>query len=122
MIDPEMSNELKVTVVATGLCSARDQAQPGGKSTTRAATAARPAQAAPASRSASKSTSASSRYKQDGSLDFDQLELPSVLRPQCEPGSQEDAASAEPTSLGRTGTDDDMEFLDIPAFLRRQAD
>ena len=100
VIDPEMSDELKVTVVATGL---------GGREM-------------PAVKVVS-----SNKRKKDGTLDFDQLELPTVLRQQCEPVSKPKAPAdfeSETMSmpLARTGTDDEMEFLDIPAFLRRQAD
>ncbi len=106
VIDPEMSDELKVTVVATGL---------GNREM-------------PAVKVVSSNLSKGQR-KKDGSLDFDQLELPTVLRQQCEPVSKPkpmEKKESEPEQaampLARTGTDDEMEFLDIPAFLRRQAD
>ena len=48
----------------------------------------------------------------DGSLDYQQLERPAVIRKQ---------ASA-PASAARQGNDaiPDVDYLDIPAFLRRQ--
>ena len=106
VIDPEMSDELKVTVVATGLGTHEMGAM-------KVVSAAKEG----------------SQRKKDGTLDFDQLELPTVLRQQCEPVSKPKPAEPvdieqEPTAmpLAKTGTDDDMDFLDIPAFLRRQAD
>ncbi len=104
VIDPEMSDELKVTVVATGL-SSREMAAVQLVS----------------------NKMAGSQRKKDGTLDFGQLELPTVLRQQCEPvvrAKPETSSEPEPMAmpLAKTGTDDDMEFLDIPAFLRRQAD
>ncbi|WP_207063414.1 cell division protein FtsZ [Motiliproteus sp. SC1-56] len=104
VIDPEMSDELKVTVVATGL-GARE---------------------APAVKLATRNDS---QRKSDGTLDFDQLELPTVVRQKNERAAKSSGRSAvrqepvqEQIELGRTGTDDEMEYLDIPAFLRRQAD
>ncbi len=108
VIDPEMSDELKVTVVATGLGS-REM---------------------PAVKVLSGNLNNGQR-KKDGTLDFDQLELPAVLRrqnqakqaqPQNNPETPDTGAEAERFELPKTGTDDEMEFLEIPAFLRRQAD
>lgn len=99
VIDPEMSDEIKVTVVATGLCKAQEVKQ-----------AVNSGMRMRAVRSASVST---------------QVELPSGMRPARREErfqvkrAEEKSASSEPAK--RTGTDD-MEFLDIPAFLRRQAD
>ncbi len=45
----------------------------------------------------------------EGNVDYGQLDRPTVMR-------QKEARKV------RTGTADDMEYLDIPAFLRRQAD
>jgi cell division protein FtsZ len=111
VIDPELTDELTVTVVATGLGKAeQQQVDVVNTGTGRASAVATAAGAA---------------------SDFDQLELPSVMRT----ARKKDAApaqKAEPIEIHReveqehvpmqkTGTDD-MEFLDIPAFLRRQAD
>ena len=100
VIDPEMTEELKVTVVATGLGRAKEQevrvVSTGGG---RAATAP---------------------------TDYSQLELPTAMRnrAEAEKSKRVTEATREPEpemQNGRTGTDD-MDFLDIPAFLRRQAD
>ena len=84
VIDPEMSDELRVTVVATGLGATMAAAQP-----------IQPVQ---------------SVKKSDGSMDYGALDRPAVIRKKAV-GQQfgGDASS-------------DMEYLDIPAFLRRQAD
>ncbi|MFW1678543.1 cell division protein FtsZ [Pontibacter sp. JAM-7] len=106
VIDPELTDAITVTVVATGLERAEMQALKtvnGGTTTTRATASAKPARA----------------------TDFSQMELPAVMRRTEEqknnPLIEKKTQDAEPPLLQRTGTDD-MEFLDIPAFLRRQAD
>lgn len=83
VIDPEMSDELRVTIVVTGLGAV--YANPvGNASLARAA---------------------------DGSLDYHQLERPTVLR------KQGITATAKPVVDSNAA---DIEYLDIPAFLRRQ--
>ncbi|MGH1430654.1 MAG: cell division protein FtsZ [Neptuniibacter sp.] len=113
VIDPELTDDLTVTVVATGLGRAEELHVDVVNTGTGGRTAAA---AAPAMTSS----------------DFDQLELPAVMRsarteserkPRTPPTEihKEVEAEAQPQTLQKTGTDD-MEFLDIPAFLRRQAD
>lgn len=101
VIDPEMTDEMRVTVVATGL---------GNREAT-------PMQVV---------SSRPSMTKSDGSLDFSQLDLPTVKRDKSRVSravaEKPQAPVQTSMELGRTGTDDDMEYLDIPAFLRRQAD
>ncbi|GAA0693288.1 cell division protein FtsZ [Marinobacterium maritimum] len=106
VIDPELTDELKVTVVATGLARAQ----------------------AAESRVVNGSTTASAAPRQAASTtDFSQLELPTVLRnrqPEDKPRAvavEKSEPAAEAAVVKKTGTDD-MDFLDIPAFLRRQAD
>jgi len=82
VIDPNMNDELRVTIVATGLGTVH--ANPAGASLTRAA---------------------------DGSLDYHQLEHPTVLR------KQGPIISSKPVI---TSSVTDIEYLDIPAFLRKQ--
>ena len=96
VIDPEMSNELKVTVVATGL---GNREMPAVKVV----------------------SNGNGQRKKDGSLDFDQLELPTVLRQQADPKSKPNKAivaekEPEPSAmpLAKTGTDDEMEFFGYP--------
>jgi len=84
VIDPEVDNELRVTVVATGLGGPIHRGEPE-----------RP-------RSAEREVEASN--------DNANLDRPTVIRKQA--ANEKAAQKAE----------DDMEYLDIPAFLRRQAD
>lgn len=87
VIDPEMSGELRVTVVATGIGGAADEYMP------------QPVQLV---------------KKNDGQVDYEALERPTVIRNQVVNGSYGSAAPA----IERN----DLDHLDIPAFLRRQAD
>jgi len=87
VIDPEMSDEVRVTVVATGLGRGEE-------------TQEQPVKLA---------------FKNSGEVDYGQLERPTVIRHQniaVAGGGRHSAAAKEP----------DLDFLDIPAFLRRQAD
>jgi cell division protein FtsZ len=82
VIDPELSGEMRVTIVATGLGNlARDEA---------------------------------SRVKlarvAGGDVDYKEFERPTVIRNQMEEHETNEAI------------EDDPNYLDIPAFLRRQAD
>jgi len=82
-----MSDEIRVTVVATGL--GREDEVPE-----------QPVKLA---------------YKNTGEVDYSQLERPAVMRHQnvaAAGGGRQSAAAAEA----------DLDYLDIPAFLRRQAD
>jgi len=107
VIDPELSDELKVTVVATGL----ERAQAAESRVVNGDTSAPRAQSSRTVKTA----------------DFNQLELPTVLRnrqneEKSRPVQNElTEAQLDSVPMKKTGTDD-MDFLDIPAFLRRQAD
>jgi len=85
VIDPELENELRVTVVATGLGLPQSAEEPVAA----AQTVAR---------------------KASGEVDYGQLERPTVIRKKA----ANDRAAAQ--------GEGDMDYLDIPAFLRRQAD
>ena len=89
VIDPEMTEEMRVTVIVTGLGDSRQRGQ----------------QQAPA-----KARLVESR-RGDGSLDYQQLERPAVIRKQ--------AAGAAPAKQNSDAIPD-VDYLDIPAFLRRQ--
>lgn len=84
VIDPEMTDELRVTVVVTGIGNQRVN--------TASAKAANPA------------------ARTDGSVDYHQLDRPTFIRQQ------------EPVKMGAEveNNERDIEYLDIPAFLRRQ--
>ncbi len=87
VIDPDMGDELRVTVVATGL----------GREATRAAL---PTQEA----------TVKLVRKKTGEVDYDRLEKPTFIRNQ----------PVEEMAGLRDGTN--LDYLDVPAFLRRQAD
>jgi cell division protein FtsZ len=87
VIDESMTDELRVTVVATGL----------GDVVT-----------------APKKVIDNTVNKPDGSVDYKKLDRPTVMR-----GSN---AQAAPQRAPDSKSSKDMDYLDIPAFLRRQAD
>lgn len=92
VIDPEMSNELRVTVVATGLG------------------AIVPVQA---SRPAATKVIVDNTRRPNGQIDYGALDRPAHLRA--------NTAHAQAQALAPMA-EKDIEYLDIPAFLRRQAD
>lgn len=86
VIDPDLQDELRVTVVATGLANHRHHQEPHLKLV----------------------------HKHTGEIDYDQLQhRPAISRKQ----PKHDNRGTE-----SRGKDIDLEYLDIPAFLRRQAD
>jgi cell division protein FtsZ len=91
VIDPEMGDELRVTVVATGLGLPQERvAKPEDNQLRVVMPPAR---------------------KSGGEIDYRSLEQPSVFRNK----------PVEEASILKDGTNN-MDYLDIPAFLRRQAD
>src|SRR5690554_6586250 len=88
VIDPEMTDELKVTVVATGLGGEREK----------------PTKVVDNTRTL------------DGKTDYNQLDRPAVLRRRAV--TQGNVALDQSKESEEQGVD----YLDIPAFLRRQAD
>jgi cell division protein FtsZ len=89
VIDPELGDEIRVTVVATGIGQAE-------------AMAAKPKVAVDNTR------------KADGSVDYKKLDRPTAVR-NAKPVEPE--AQSKPMRSAK-----DLDYLDIPAFLRRQAD
>ncbi len=89
VIDPEMKEELRVTVVATGLGASLEEAAP-----TRVI------------------VDNTQQQRTSGQPNYKELDKPISMRKQA--GS----AEARPAPAEEA----DMEYLDIPAFLRRQAD
>jgi cell division protein FtsZ len=98
VIDPELADELRVTVVATGLGSAESRARLKVVETTRAARS----EAAPSERPQQESLDAP---------DYGSLDTPPARRG----AARGRAAAATAEKLGE-------DYFDIPAFLRRQAD
>ena len=86
VIDPEMGDEMRVTVVATGLGLDEDQ------------------------KSAELQTELRKRLAGDGVPDYGVLDKPTVIRNKASGEGKGDLKQQ------------DLEYLDIPAFLRRQAD
>lgn len=80
VIDPQVADELRVTVVVTGLGRLHHDS----------------------------SSRILENTRNDGTLDYQQLERPTVIRKQ----------SVTPKPVSESPTD--MDYLDIPAFLRRQ--
>ncbi len=90
VIEPEMVDEIRVTVVATGLGGSDDMRQ---KPETKVVV--------------------DNTRSIDGKPDYAALDRPPALR--AKKAAASNSAAAEPA-------DRDMEYLDIPAFLRKQAD
>jgi cell division protein FtsZ len=99
VIDPEMTDELRVTVIVTGLGDLRQRHQQHQT-------------AAPKSRLLD-------ARRGDGSVDYDQLDRPALMRKQAMSGTQA-ASSATIAAQVATESVPDVDYLDIPAFLRRQ--
>lgn len=94
VIDPEMTEEMRVTVIVTGLGDVRGDA----------ARQQRQQQQSPG-----KARLMETR-RIDGSLDYQQLERPAVIRKQAAGVAAKQGSDAIP----------DVDYLDIPAFLRKQ--
>lgn len=90
VIDPELSDEIRVTVVATGLQSPQEVKK------------------APEARVVVNNTRPAT-----STADYSELDKPTVMRKSTPKAAAGSAATA---------TDKDFEYLDIPAFLRNQAD
>jgi cell division protein FtsZ len=102
VIDPDMRDELHVTVVATGLGARIEKPVKVIDNTVPASAVAAPAA----------SISAAPRAAEQPAVNYKDYERPTVQR-------QSLAGSAAAAKLN---TQDDLDYLDIPAFLRRQAD
>ena len=89
VIDPELTDELKVTVVATGLGQAEEAQMK----------LVEPKKVP---------------MRSDGTVDYRDMDRPTIMRKQA-PRTGKSVAQS-------TGVAQNMDILDIPAFLRRQAD
>ena len=103
VIDPEMREELRVTVVATGLGGAEEVALP--EPTSPRVSAVPPVRIAAAAAEASLA-------RPDMPEEPQSLDVPTTIR-RSQKAAQSYVEAAE---------SQDMDYLDIPAFLRRQAD
>jgi cell division protein FtsZ len=93
VIDPDMTEDMRVTVIVTGLGDVRRNNQ----------------QHAPG-----KARLVETR-RDDGSLDYEQLDRPAVIRKQSATSS-----SGKASVKHNSEAESDVDYLDIPAFLRRQ--
>ena len=101
VIDPDMRDELHVTVVATGLGAKIEKPVKVIDNTLQSA-------------SMQQQTPAPAPVRNEqSSVNYRDLERPTVMRNQAHAGA---AAAA------KLNPQDDLDYLDIPAFLRRQAD
>jgi cell division protein FtsZ len=104
VLDPNMGDEVRVTVVATGLNQARPKA-------------ARPVLVEPDWRQAATGT--------NGPAPFDPVDPPGIggISGSLRRGRTEPTAAAAPaTALNDLANSAGQSYLDIPSFLRRQAD
>ncbi|MRI35373.1 cell division protein FtsZ [Endozoicomonas sp. OPT23] len=100
VIDPDMSDELRVTVVATGL------GEGGGRQESmKVVDDKRPV-----------------GTRKDGSLDLRELDIPPHLRNKAAAAVQEEELQEEKPKRQPASSAENVNYLDIPAFLRRQAD
>ena len=99
VIDPDMRDELHVTVVATGLGAKIEKPVKIIDNTLQTMSAP--------------STAPAPARQEMPAVNYRDLERPTVMRNQAQAGA---AAAA------KLNAQDDLDYLDIPAFLRRQAD
>jgi len=111
VIDPNMTDEMRVTVIVTGLGDVKNRGQQ--------------ANAYPHN----KSRVLESALRSDGTFDYQQLDRPAVLRKQASLVKPSAAQTAQAASLNRqklpqtsaeAASVPDTDYLDIPAFLRRK--
>ena len=104
VIDPEMSDEIRVTVVATGLGNRVTAQQPVPEV----------------------AKVVDNTKKADGKPNYAELDKPTVMRGERERSQQAPPMQPQPRHSSGKATvpavDRDIEYLDIPAFLRRQVD
>ena len=107
VIDPDMRDELHVTVVATGLGAKIEKPVKVVDNTLQASYAASAAHSAPV-----RQETRTERQEQPV-VNYRDLDRPTVMRNQAQQGA---------TTAAKLNPQDDLDYLDIPAFLRRQAD
>lgn len=98
VIDPEMTDELRVTVVATGLGDSDEKQEQSLK----VVDGSKPRATRP-----------------DGTLNLKELDIPPHVRKKA--AEQPEVEEAEKPRRQAPSTDN-VDYLDVPAFLRRQAD
>ena len=108
VIDPDMRDELHVTVVATGLGAKIEKPVKVIDNTVQSSYSASSAQAAAARQDVRQET-----RQELPTVNYRDLDRPTVMRNQAQQGA---------TTAAKLNPQDDLDYLDIPAFLRRQAD
>ena len=107
VIDPDMRDELQVTVVATGLGAKIEKPLKVIDNSVQASYAASSAHTASARQEAR------TERQEQPAVNYRDLDRPTVMRNQAQQGA---------TTAAKLNPQDDLDYLDIPAFLRRQAD
>lgn len=98
VIDPEMTEEMRVTVIVTGLGDARQRQQQ------------QPQQ---------QKSRLMENTRSDGSMDYQQLDRPAVMRKQAQSKTHAPVSVSVKKHISDNALPD-VDYLDIPAFLRRQ--
>lgn len=106
VIDPDMRDELHVTVVATGL-GAKIEKPVKVIDNVQASYAPSQAHTAPVRQDVR------TERQEQPVVNYRDLDRPTVMRNQAQQGA---------TTAAKLNPQDDLDYLDIPAFLRRQAD
>ncbi|WNW11685.1 cell division protein FtsZ [Pseudomonas sp. DTU_2021_1001937_2_SI_NGA_ILE_001] len=101
VIDPDMRDELHVTVVATGLGARIEKPVKVIDNTLQSAAPQQQVQQPAAT------------VREPAAVNYRDLERPTVMRNQAHAGA---------SAATKLNPNDDLDYLDIPAFLRRQAD
>ena len=107
VIDPDMRDELHVTVVATGLGAKIE------KPVKVIDNSVQTSYAASSAHSATARQEARTERQEQPVVNYRDLDRPTVMRNQAQQGA---------TTAAKLNPQDDLDYLDIPAFLRRQAD
>ena len=106
VIDPDMRDELHVTVVATGL-GAKIEKPVKVIDNVQASYAPSQAHTAPVRQDVR------TERQEQPVVNYRDLDRPTVMRNQAQQGA---------TTAAKLNPQDDLDYLDIPAFMRRQAD
>lgn len=101
VIDPDMTEEMRVTVIVTGLGDMRQRHQQSSQQQQQHSHRARLLETT----------------RSDGSVDYHQLDRPAVIRKQAHSAM---TGTTKTTPKQNNDHVADVDYLDIPAFLRRQ--
>ena len=110
VIDPEMTDQVRVTVIVTGL---------GEPQTKYTQTNMNQVAAASTSRPTMHKMRMPEQRRQDTEMNFEQFDKPAVIRKQTSRSNNYPEAAASKPNTEASPNMADMDYLDIPAFLRR---